>query len=98
MRAQIPIPLDDNIDQFGEGDTIEIDFEFRTMASFAEWDEENSEIVMHLDFAVDELEQHYTVVELSDGEDSTTYIFTLEISPNLAPTFDNWNRFKLLTI
>ena len=53
---------------------------------------------MNLDFAVDEMQQHYTVVKLSDEEDSTTYIFTLEILPNLAPTFDNWNRFKLLSI
>ena len=38
VRAQIPTPLDDDIDQFGQGDVIEIDFDFRTMATFAEWD------------------------------------------------------------
>ena len=56
VRAPIPTPLDDNVDQFGQGDDIEIDFDFRTMATFAEWDPQNSEIVMYLDFAVDEPE------------------------------------------
>ena len=39
VRAPIPTPLDDNVDQFGQGDDIEIDFDFRTMDTFAEWDD-----------------------------------------------------------
>ena len=34
VRAQIPTPLDDDIDQFGQGDVIEIDFDFRKMVTF----------------------------------------------------------------
>ena len=50
VRASIPVPVDD------DGDSIQIEFDFLQMASFSDWDQQNSEIVMFIDFAVEELQ------------------------------------------
>ena len=68
------------------------------MKDFAAWDIMNSEIVMYLDFPVNELQKHLTVIKLFDEFDSTEYTFELEILPNQAPSFEDWDNIKLLSL
>ena len=76
VLAPIPVPMDD------DGDDIGIEVDLLTLASFSGWDSANSNIVMFLDFYVEEPQQHLAVIKLSDGLETTEYIFILELLPN----------------